>query len=174
MTTTDVRANGSAHTLPDGQMAGRAVRARRRRWLVAVAGVILVAATLTFLAGNESQANTQFDQAHQALEATRYRIDTVSQELATARHDLDITNGQVAVDSTTLTNDDSKLAGARTALANAQADVSRQTSAIASLHTCLGGVERALNALALSDQNQAVDALNAVSASCLNALSANG
>ena len=142
--------------------------------MIALAGLCCFAAALIFIAGNESQANTQFDQTHHALDATRHRIDTVTQNLATARHDLDITNGQVAVDSTTLANDDSKLAGARTALANAQADVSRQTSAIASLHTCLGGVERALNALALSDQNQAVDALNAVSASCLNALSANG
>jgi hypothetical protein len=60
------------------------------------------------------------------------------------------------------------------ALANAQSDVSHQTSTIADLHTCLRGVEQALNALAVSDQNRAVGALDAVATSCTNAAASSG
>ena len=67
-----------------------------------------------------------------------------------------------------------KLDGARTALVNAQANVTQQSSATVNLHTCLGGVERALNALALGDPNGAVGALTAVAGSCSSAVTAGG
>ena len=171
MTTTEVR----AVKVESGPTAVRPSRPiRRRSWILGVSAFVLFAGALGYLAGNETQANTQFDQAHHALIVTRHSIAVVSQDLATVRHDLGVVNGQVAVASTTLTNDASKLAGARTALANAQADVSRQSSAITSLQACLGGVEQALNALSLGDQTRALSALQAVSASCNSAVSANG
>ncbi len=77
-------------------------------------------------------------------------------ELATVRHDLSVVNGQVSAYTTALAQDTTQLKGVQAALANAQSDVSHQTSTIADLHTCLGGVEQALNALAVSDQNRAV------------------
>ena len=52
-------------------------------------------------------------------------------------------------DSTALSQDSSQLLGAQTALAAAQAHVTQQKSLITSLQTCLVGVERALNELAV-------------------------
>ena len=74
------------------------------------------------------------------------------------RHDLDTVNGQVAVDATALDNDTTKLDGAKTALAHASTDLSLENLAVAGLHTCLGGVEQALNALATGDQTGRVGA----------------
>ena len=132
------------------------------------------AGTLGYVTGNEVQANTQFDQTHRILDATRWRLALAAHDLAAVRHDLVVVNGQVAVDSTTLANDTTKLDGASTALANAQVNVSHQTSSTANLHTCLGGVQRALNALALGDPNRAVGALTAVAGSCQSAVSVSG
>lgn len=171
MATTEVRLTDDESDAPGHPGASRG---RRRRWLPWIAGFVLVASTLGYLVGNEVQANTQFDQAHHSLDAVRHGIAGVSRDLATVRRDLDVVNGQVAVGSTTLANDTSKLVGARDALATAQADVSRQTSAITGLHACLAGVEQALNALSLADQSSAINALDAVSASCASVVGGNG
>ena len=171
MSTTEVREAGSN---PDGLVDRRPRRNRLRTWIAIVATFAIFSGALGYVTGNEVQANTQFDQTHRTLDATRLRITTVGHDLAVVRHDLDVVNGQVAVDSTTLANDTTKLDGARTALADAQANVSKQSSAIGSLHTCLGGVEQALNALALGDENRAVRALNAVAGSCTSAVAAGG
>ena len=147
---------------------------RPRRWATAALAVAVLAAAFGYLAGNEVQANTQFDQTHRSLTATRDRIETVSSQLTTVRHDLDALNGQVTVDSTALARDRSQLQGVRRALTDAHLDVVHQTSTIGDLHFCLGGVEQALNALAVSDPDQAIDALNAVSTSCAQAVAADG
>jgi hypothetical protein len=172
MATTEVRVTDGESDAPDHPGANRG--RRRRRWFPWIAGLVLVASALGYLVGNEVQANTQFDQAHHSLDAVRHGIAGVSLDLATVRRDLDVVNGLVAVGSSTLANDTSKLVGARDALATAQADVSRQTSAITSLHACLAGVEQALNALSLADQSSAINALNAVSASCASVVGGNG
>jgi chromosome segregation ATPase len=147
---------------------------RRRKWVIAVAAFAGFAAAMGYVTGNEVQANTQFDQTHHALSVTRHRIDVVLAELATVRHDLSVVNGQVSAYTTALAQDTTQLKGVQAALANAQSDVSHQTSTIADLHTCLGGVEQALNALAVSDQNRAVGALDAVATSCTNAAASSG
>jgi hypothetical protein len=136
--------------------------------------VAVLAAAFGYLAGNEAQANTQFDQAHRSLTTTRGHIDTVLSELARVRRALAAVDDQVTADSTALARDTSQLQGVKKALAGAQVDVTHQTSTIGDLQTCLGGVEQALNALAVADQNQAIDALDAVSTSCAQAVAANG
>ena len=171
MTTTELRETGSASPAPDDRGAGPA---RWRRWILVLSGLICFAVAVILIAGNEVHTNSQFDNVHQSLDATRHRIGEVSRDLASIRHDLDVTNGQVTVASSTLASDTLKLTEARTTLAGALSNVSRQSSTITDLHTCLGGVERALNALALSDQNQAVGALNSVSASCSSAVALSG
>jgi hypothetical protein len=83
-------------------------------------------------------------------------------------------NSQVTVDSKALAQDTTQLQGVKQALVKAQVDVTSQTSTIGDLHTCLGGVEQALNALAVADQNHAIAALNAVSANCAKAVASDG
>lgn len=171
MTTTEVRTTRSN---PDVPRKLAAPQRRLRRW-VAIVGIFAVfAGSLGYVTGNEVQANTQFDQTHRLLDTTRLRIAGVVHDLAVVRHDLAVVDGQVAVDSTTLANDTTKLDGASTALASAQASVSHQTSSTVNIHTCLGGVQRALNALALGDPNRAVGALTAVAGSCQSAVSVSG
>jgi chromosome segregation ATPase len=131
---------------------------------------VVLAAALGYLVGNEVQANTQFDRAHRSLDITRARIDGVDGQLATVRSQLTDLQGQVTQDSATLAADTTKLNGAKVALANSQANNSRQSTVISNLHTCLGGVEEALNALSVGDQSHAVAALDAVAASCESAV----
>ena len=77
-------------------------------------------------------------------------------------------------DTTTLAQDTSQLEGTQTALTAAQAHVVEQAALLNSLHVCLGGVEQALNALAVGSEAHAADALHSVSASCAAAVNAGG
>ena len=70
---------------------------------------------------------------------------------------------QVGNDTTALNQDAAQLLGAQTSLSAAQAHVTQQATLIGSLKACLGGVEQALNALAVDNQQQAIAALNSVS-----------
>ena len=81
---------------------------------------------------------------------------------------------QVGNDTTALNQDAAQLLGAQTSLAAAQAHVTQQASLIGSLKTCLGGVEQALNALAVENQPQAIAALNSVSSQCTTAEASSG
>jgi hypothetical protein len=56
----------------------------------------------------------------------------------------------------------------------AQTHVFDQASLLNSLHTCLGGVEQALNALAVGITSKASDALKWVATPCSNAVNAGG
>ena len=55
-----------------------------------------------------------------------------------------------------------------------RSDVSQQTTVISDLQTCLGGVQEALNALAVADQNLAIDILNSVAPDCSGAVASGG
>jgi chromosome segregation ATPase len=136
--------------------------------------IAVLAAVLGFVTGNERQANTEFDQTHYTLNVTTHRIDTALADLRTVRNELDLVNGQVSADSTALAQDTAQLQGVQKALTSAQATVTHQTSTISDLQTCLGGVEQALDALAVGDQGHAIDALDAVSTSCANAVASDG
>jgi hypothetical protein len=166
MTTTDVRTAGTDQDSLDSEPT---VHSGRRRWIVVACVVAVLAVTLGYLVGNEIQANTQFDQAHRALDVTRQQITVATIDLTSVQRSLATVDGQVSVDSTTLADDVSKLDGAKSALSTAQADVARQASTETALHTCLGGVEQALNALSVGDQARAINALNAVATSCTSA-----
>ncbi|HEY1831201.1 MAG TPA: hypothetical protein VGG38_13260 [Acidimicrobiales bacterium] len=130
----------------------------------------MFAGALGYVVRNEVQANTEFDQAHHGLHITQSHIDVAVADLATVRRGLSVVKGQVGAASTTLAQDTAQLERVQSALASAQANVTHQTSTIGDLKVCLGGVEQALNALAVGDQTHAIDALNAVSASCASAV----
>jgi hypothetical protein len=163
LTTTEVRATG---TDPAPIAVPPAVRTRRWNRIAGACLVVAFGVTLSYVVGNETQANTQSDQSHQALSSTRHQIGVATRDLTEVRRNLATVDGQVTVDAATLSGDASNLAGAKSALVAAQADVARQASTEIALHGCLGGIEQALNALALGDQTRAINALTAVSASC--------
>ena len=95
----------------------------------------------------------------------------MTRDLTQLRHDITLLTAQVAANSATWNQDQGELRAASTALAITQTDVSQQSSRITALHTCLGGVQQALNALAINDQPSAVAALHSVSSSCTAASS---
>lgn len=147
---------------------------RRRRWTGALVCIALVGAALGYLLVDATQADHRYDRARHTLGTTRATTGVVSQDLAKAQVDLRLVTHQVGDDTTTLAQDTSELEGTRSALSAAQAHVFEQAALLNSLHACLGGVERSLNALAVGSQAKAADALHSVSASCAAAVNAGG
>jgi hypothetical protein len=142
----------------------------RRRWIAVSMALVLLLGAVGYFTANEVQANTQFDQAHRSLDVTQHNLDSVLAELAAARRNLAVEKSGVVADSAALAKDTSELHGVQKALLNAQANVTHQGSTIGELSACLGGVEQALNALAVADQSGAIAALNSVSTSCSQAV----
>ena len=155
-------------------VAPRTPASRRRRWAVGVVSFALLGAALGYLLSDASQANQRYDHDRHLLAQTRATTGIVSRELATARNDLQVVTQQVGDDTTALAQDTSQLQGARAALSAAQAHVLEQAALLNSLHTCLGGVEQALNALAVANQTKAADALQKVATPCSTAVNASG
>jgi chromosome segregation ATPase len=149
-------------------------RRRRSRWAALVASVALLGAAIGSLLTDASQANDRYDHARHQLAQTRAATDVVSHDLKVARIDLYLVTEQVGSDNTALAQDTAQLQGAKSALSAAQAHVFEQASLINSLHSCLGGVEQALNALAVGDQANAAAALTWVATPCSNAVNASG
>jgi len=147
---------------------------RRRRWILWIAAGSLFAAAMGYLIPDQVQARDRYGQAHTALGVTRQQTRTVTAQLDEVRRELTILETQVGSDSTALSLDSSQLLGAQTSLAAAQAHVTQQASLIASLQSCLVGVEQALNELAVGNQSDAIAALNSVSASCTAAETSSG
>jgi hypothetical protein len=147
---------------------------RRRNRLVLAACLVLLGAALGTLLFDAAQANDRYDHSRHVLAITRGTTGVVSRDLAAARLDLHLVTEQVGSDTTALAQDTSQLEGARSALSSAQAHIFEQASLLNSLHECLGGVEQALNALAVSNQAKAADALKWVSTPCSAAVNASG
>ncbi len=120
------------------------------------------------------QENASYDRAHSALETTGRKATSVSATLAQLHAALALLSARVASDSAAATQDTNELKAAQAALAAMQAHLTAQTALIGSLHTCLGGVERALNALSVGRPDHAIAALQAVTSSCKSAAAADG
>jgi len=144
------------------------------RWILAIVAVALVAGALGSLIADQVNAHDQFARAQGSLGVTRQHTQTVSAQLAELRGGLSVLKTQIGNDTTALNQDASQLLGAQTSLSAARAHVTQQATLIGSLQTCLGGVEQALNALAVGNQPQAIAALNAVSSSCTTAEASSG
>jgi hypothetical protein len=161
---------------PSSDVAGQCPRPsrRRREWVVGAVALAVFATGLGYLVGNEVQANTQFDGAHRSLNLARQQMRVVLPVLNSVRRELGGLDGQVSQSTTALANDVAQLLGVQGTLAGEQSVVSRQGSSIGDLHSCLGGVEQALNALSVGDQGSAIDALDAVATSCQSAVASDG
>jgi len=155
------------------EVTPRAVRGRHPRVALAAA-LLVVVAGLVFVFGNERQANSQFEQAHESLLQTNSDIAAVEVQLSAVRRDLQFLKVQISSSEAALSSDSALLQSVRTALLQAQKDASDQSSSIANLKTCQGGVQQALNALSVGDQNHAVSALRDVSSACQSAAASGG
>jgi len=139
-----------------------------------VAGIVLFAlfaGALGYLVHDEMQANDQVTRARASLSVVHAQMGPASQQLALARREFSLVSTQVGSESTALGQEVSQLKAAQSALHAAQSHVSQQTAQIGSLHTCLRGVEQALNALSVKRQGRAIVALSFVSTSCQAATS---
>jgi septation ring formation regulator EzrA len=136
--------------------------------------LVVAGGSLTYVAGNELQADTQFQQASQSLNQTDGHIDAAVAQLTAVRHDLAFLQTQIDVSQAALSSDTTLLEGIRSALTEAQQDVSQKSSYITNLKTCQTGVEQALNALSVGDDLHAVAALGNVSTPCQDAVASNG
>jgi hypothetical protein len=148
-----------------------------RRWRALVwrlLPLVVAGGLLTYVAGNELQANTQFQLSSQSLNQTDGHIDAAVAHLKAVRQDLVFLETQIDVSQQALSSDTTLLQGIRSALAAAQQDVSEKSSYITNLKTCQTGVEQALNALSVGDELNAVAALGNVSAPCQNAAASSG
>jgi hypothetical protein len=139
------------------------------RWGVALVAAAVFLASLGWLIDDQVQARDQADRAQVALRATRHTAGQVAQQLAKLRHDVEVLATQVGSDTTAYDQDAAELKAAQSDLAATQADVTQQASMITALHTCLGGVEQALNALAVGNQASAIGELSSVATSCSTA-----
>ena len=155
------------------QTAPRASWKRHPRVALAAA-LLVVLAVLAFVLGNERQANTRFEQAHDALVQTKARIAATEIQLAAVRQDLQFLRVQISSSETALSSDSTLLQSVRTALVQAQKNDSDKSSYIANLKTCQAGVQQALNALSVGDETHAVSALNGVSSACQSVTAAGG
>ena len=148
--------------------------ARRLGWIIGLALALLFAAALGYVVNDTVQENASYDRAHSALETTGRKTTSVSATLAQLHAALALLSARVASDSAADTQDTNQLKAAQAALASLQAHVTEQTALIGSLQTCLGGVERALNALSVGRTDHAIAALQAVTSSCKSAAAADG
>ena len=139
------------------------------RWGLALGATALFLSTLGWLIDDQDRAHDQAERARAALHVTRHKTADVAQQLAKLRHDVDLLTTQVGSDITAYGQDAAQLKAAQSELAATQVDVSQQNSRISALHTCLGGVEKALNALAVGSQANAVTELRSVTTSCSTA-----
>ena len=147
---------------------------RRARLVGGVLVVTAVAVVVGFLVADQIDQRQQFDRTQASLHLTRQNEASVSAQLSAVRRQLELVFIEVGNDITADSQDASQLKGAQSALTAAETNVTQQVSLIGSLQTCLGGVERALNALAVGKIGRAASALDAVSSSCTAAAAASG
>ncbi len=137
-------------------------RTGRRLTMALVAGLLLLAV----LVGLGAVAHGDLEHTAHTVAVERALLDQSQSQLSTARHRLATVQSQSNTAGATLSAAAARLATLQSQLARAQADVSTQGVSISNLDTCLAGVEKALNQIALSDQTGAVATLQSVASNC--------
>ncbi|HEX3795049.1 MAG TPA: hypothetical protein VHV57_11170 [Acidimicrobiales bacterium] len=159
----------------DQKLPSRPPARRRRRWILAVALIVLAGlAVVLSLALNERQVNTRFDASHRQLTSTHVRLRNERHTEALLQKSVNDLLARSSHTSTSLSQTTAQLSQVDASLTHEQAAVAQQGSSILGLQACLGGVEQALNALSVGDQRSALAALHAVSASCQSAVASSG
>jgi Glycosyl hydrolases family 43 len=138
---------------------------RRRRVEVAVAAVLAVAG-LTAAMWYDVHARTRTRNEESTLTAADHHLARLRHGLALTKFANAVTtntrNGLQASIGTTL----SQTSGVESSLNSTNAVASQQNTGITTLHTCLGGVQNALNEISANDNTQAAKDISAVSGPC--------
>ena len=174
-------AGPSSDTRPGAPLPGRpstpAVRRQRPvRWVV---GIVVAAALVTGTV-SDLQVRSQLRQTRSSLRSAQDRLAATQSRLAmtlatlrsvetglgTATDQRDALQVELRITAWELSGAETNLASTQTSLANANTGLSLKAAAIATLNTCLGGVETALNQISVGDQGGAVSSISAVAGSC--------
>ncbi len=142
----------------------RAPRRPRSRYVLAS---VLVGPALLVAAGVATRA--ELASVDGSLASARAELRQTVGRVATSRSELAGTAARSATVQHTLAADTALLGRDEAQLAHVEARTGSTTAAVADLHTCLAGVERALNEFALGDRTGAQSSLGAVGASCRDA-----
>ena len=133
-------------------------------------GALLLLTTGIF---SDLRVRSELRQARMSLRATRSDLALVVRNLSSAQAVLVKTAGertvlqnQLVATAHELDTAEASLSSSQTGLSDANKSIATQGVDIAVLNTCLGGVEQALNAIAVGDDNGAVTSISAVSGSC--------
>ena len=116
---------------------------------------------------------SELRQARSTLQVTRVHLALTVGKLSSVEATLGKTTSQRAALQVELTTTSQELATAKASLSTTQAGLSDANKSLASqgvniakLNTCLGGVERALNQIAVGNNSGAVASISGVSSSC--------
>jgi hypothetical protein len=137
-------------------------RTGRRLATALVAGIILLAA----LAVAGVVAHRDLEHTAHSVAVERALLAQSQSKLSAARGRLAAVQSQSDTAGQALSAASTRLATAQSQLARAQANVSTQGVSISNLDTCLAGVEKALNQIALGDQSEAAATLQSVASNC--------
>ena len=139
---------------------------------LAVAGA--VAMVVGVLVVDVVHQHGRVGRAQGALVSTHHVATTVAADLSRLRHELQVLTSEVSHQDATLQQDTAKLQGDNAALQATQSHVAAQNVQIGAVHTCLSGVQQALNALSVGNQNDALWFVTIVSPSCSTAAAPSG
>ena len=144
----------------------------RRRVRVSAATAVL--ALVAFLAVSGFEAHAQLGRSSQVFTATRAQERATLARLAWTEAHLASLLEHSASTHRTLGTVSGQLTAERDQLAQQQKDLFVQGVSISALDQCLGGVEAALNQVAVNDQSGAASTLQGVASSCQTAGASGG
>ncbi len=136
-----------------------------------VVGALVATALLAVSAWSDRR---QARSADAAAAATRAQVRTVDRRLQTVEAELGRVHARSTSARATLESANRALAALRFELAGTQAQQFDQGVSIGSVQSCLGGVQSALNDIALGFPGQATAALHGVAATCAAAGASEG
>ncbi len=151
---------------PEPEPEQREPRSPSVRWMLT--GLVVVAALIVWAVTYDVAALTSNDRVNHSLNAAqRSQADTDASISSTRRLMASATATREArSQATSRTNDE--LASTTSNLASASHTSDLQVLDLGTLHTCLGGVSSAVNAIAAADLKGAVSAITSASSACLS------
>ena len=145
----------------------------RLRRMVVLVGAVVGTSVLGSGIASDLHVRSELRQARSTLEFIRMHLALTVSKLSSVESTLNMTTSQRDALQVDLTTTSQELATAKASLSTTQAGLSNANKSLASqgvdiakLNTCLGGVERALNQIAVGNNSSAVASISGVSSSC--------